>query len=150
MSAARDWKCVLWDLKDGSRVRTITLDGPIWSADLHPHDQYSPVFILSNTSLWFVASVLEKDPVLVDLHGTAAKRYILPTTLPTLSTTEEEGVEIKKPTEYTLVGVFDRSGQYIYSGTSRGHFNVIDAQTREVLSLKDQRLYGVSKVISSV
>jgi hypothetical protein len=93
---------------------------------------------------------LEKDPVLIDLHGTAAKRYILPTTLPTLSTTEEEGVEIKKPTEYTLVGVFDRSGQYIYSGTSRGHFNVIDAQTREVLSLKDQRLYGVSKVISSV
>src|SRR5271169_5539199 len=41
LSAARDWKCVLWDLKDGSRVRTTILDGPIWSADLHPHDQYS-------------------------------------------------------------------------------------------------------------
>ena len=41
LCAARDWKCVLWDLKDGSRVRTVTLDGPIWSADLHPDDQYN-------------------------------------------------------------------------------------------------------------
>jgi len=40
LSAARDWKCVLWDLKDGSRVRTVILDGPIWGADLHPNDQY--------------------------------------------------------------------------------------------------------------
>src|SRR5947207_1175936 len=40
LSAARDWKCVLWDLKDGSRLRTVILDGPIWGADLHPHDQY--------------------------------------------------------------------------------------------------------------
>lgn len=81
-------------------------------------------------SLRFVASVLETDPLLVDLHGTAPKRYILPTTLPTLSTGEED--EVKKPTEYTLVAVFDRSGRYIYTGTSRGHFNVIDAETREV------------------
>jgi len=40
LSAARDWKCVVWDLKDGTRLRTITLDGPIWSADFHPADQY--------------------------------------------------------------------------------------------------------------
>jgi COMPASS component SWD1 len=45
LSAARDWKCVLWDLKDGSRVRTIILDGPIWSADLHPHDQLLSTFV---------------------------------------------------------------------------------------------------------
>jgi COMPASS component SWD1 len=43
LSAARDWKCVLWDLKDGSRVRTVILDGPIWSADLNPLDQYYQV-----------------------------------------------------------------------------------------------------------
>jgi hypothetical protein len=78
-----------------------------------------------------VASVLETDPVLVDLHGTTSKRYVLPTTLPTLSTTEEDAAEVKK-TQYTLVAVFDRSGKYIYSGTSRGLFNVIDAHTREV------------------
>jgi COMPASS component SWD1 len=76
-----------------------------------------------------VASVLETDPLLVDLHGPTAKRFILPTTQPILSTTDEEK---QKATEYTLVGVFDRTGKYIYTGTSRGHFNVIDAETREV------------------
>jgi len=103
----------------------------------------APTFILMTStlhsspvltcSLQFVASVLETDPLLVDLHGTAPKRYILPTTLPTLSTGEDD--EVKKPTEYTLVAVFDRSGRYIYTGTSRGHFNVIDAETREVCIL---------------
>jgi hypothetical protein len=97
-------------------------------------------FILTTSTLYssplltgglrFVASVLETDPLLVDLHGTAPKRYVLPTTLPTLSTGADD--EVKKPTEYTLVAVFDRSGRYIYTGTSRGHFNVIDAETREV------------------
>jgi len=81
--------------------------------------------------LRFVASVLETDPVLVDMHGTSSKQYVLPTTLPTLSTAEEDVSEVKK-TQYTLVVVFDRSGKYIYSGTSRGFFNVIDADTREV------------------
>jgi hypothetical protein len=67
----------------------------------------------------------------VDLRGTTAKRYILPTTQPMLSTGEEDA-ESQKQTEYTLVGVFDRTGRYIYTGTSRGHFNVIDPETREV------------------
>ena len=40
LSAARDWKSVVWDLKDGTRLRTVTLDGPIWSADFDPNDQY--------------------------------------------------------------------------------------------------------------
>lgn len=75
---------------------------------------------------------METDPLLVDLHGTSAKRYVLPTLQPILSTAEQDD-ETQKPTEYTLVSVFDRSGKYIYSGTSRGHFNVIDAETREVL-----------------
>jgi COMPASS component SWD1 len=79
--------------------------------------------------------VFETDPLLVDLHGTAAKRYALPTTLPTLSTAENDSEQAKKTAEYTLVGVFDRTGKYIYTGTSKGHFNVIDAETREVFSL---------------
>ena len=85
-----------------------------------------------NLSLSFVASVFETDPVLVDLHGTAAQRFPLQTTQPILSTSTEGAVGKKKPTEYTLVAVFERSGKYIYTGTSRGHFNIIDADTKEV------------------
>ena len=91
------------------------------------------LFPVLTSCLRFVASVLETDPLLVDLHGTTTKRYTLPTTLPTLSTAEEDGTERKKSAEYTLVAVFDRSGKYIYTGTSRGHFNVIDAETKEVI-----------------
>ena len=101
-------------------------------------------------SLRFAASVLESDPVLVDLHGTTYKRHILPTTLPTLSTVEGDN-EVKKPVEYTLVAVFERSGKYIYTGTSRGSFNVIDAETLEVLSIHHLRLNRVvDQVLSSL
>jgi COMPASS component SWD1 len=139
----------LWDLKDGSRVRTVILGGPIWSADLHPKDQYAPWTHFSNGSLRFVASVLETDPVLVDLHGTSAKRHVLPTTLPTLSTTEDDAADITK-TQYTLVAVFDRSGKYIYSGTSRGFFNVIDADSCEVVPSKSSLTQLVGKIVSFV
>jgi len=102
---------------------------------------------LLKVSLRFVASVLETDPLLVDLHGTAPKRYILPTTLPTLSIGDED--KVQKPTEYTLVAVFDRSGRYIYTGTSRGHFNVIDAETREVsMPFTHQLIRQVGQIIS--
>jgi COMPASS component SWD1 len=116
-------------------MRTVTLDGPIWSADFDPNDQYCPAVtpVDRECSLRFVASVLESDPLLVDLHGTTPKQYILPTTLPTLSTSENDVPETKKPAELTLVAVFDRTGAYIYTGTSKGHFNVIDVETREVL-----------------
>jgi len=75
--------------------------------------------------------------VLVDWHGASAKRYPLQTTQPTLSTAAEGDIEAKRPAEYTLVAVFERkTGKYIYTGTSRGHFNIIDADTREVLLLR--------------
>ena len=69
---------------------------------------------------------------MVDWHGESAKRYILPTSFPILSKAEDDVRETKKQTEYTLVAVFERTGKYIYTGTSRGNFNVIDAENREV------------------
>ncbi|KAL6153521.1 chromatin binding protein [Exserohilum turcicum] len=40
LSAGQDWKCVLWDLKDGSRVRTVRFEAAIFIAELHPKNQY--------------------------------------------------------------------------------------------------------------
>ncbi|KAK1908105.1 hypothetical protein P3342_013425 [Pyrenophora teres f. teres] len=39
LSAGQDWKCVLWDLKDGSRVRTVRFEAAIFIAELHPKNQ---------------------------------------------------------------------------------------------------------------
>ena len=41
LSAGQDWKCVLWDLKDGSRVRTVRFESAIFIAELHPKNQYA-------------------------------------------------------------------------------------------------------------
>jgi len=39
LSAGQDWKCVLWDLKDGSRARTVRFEAAIFIAELHPKNQ---------------------------------------------------------------------------------------------------------------
>jgi COMPASS component SWD1 len=39
LSSSQDWKCVLWDLQDGSRLRTVRFGAPVYIAELHPFDQ---------------------------------------------------------------------------------------------------------------
>ena len=39
LSSSQDWKCVLWDLRDGSRVRTVRFEAPVYIAELHPYNQ---------------------------------------------------------------------------------------------------------------
>jgi COMPASS component SWD1 len=36
LSSSQDWKCVLWDLQDGSRLRTVRFEAPVYIAELHP------------------------------------------------------------------------------------------------------------------
>ena len=31
---------MLWDMKDGSRVRTVRFEAPVYIAELHPFNQY--------------------------------------------------------------------------------------------------------------
>lgn len=40
LSACQDWRAVLWDLQDGTRYREVRFRAPIYTADLHPYDQY--------------------------------------------------------------------------------------------------------------
>lgn len=40
LSSSQDWKCILWDLKDGSRIRTVRFEAPVYIAELHPYNQY--------------------------------------------------------------------------------------------------------------
>jgi hypothetical protein len=44
---------VLWDLKDGSRVRTVRFESAIFIAELHPRNQYGasePHMAVANTA----------------------------------------------------------------------------------------------------
>lgn len=38
LSSSQDWKCVLWELRDGSRVRTVRFEAPVYIAELHPYN----------------------------------------------------------------------------------------------------------------
>ena len=38
LSGGQDAKCILWDLKDGSRLRTVRFEAAIFVAELHPSD----------------------------------------------------------------------------------------------------------------
>jgi COMPASS component SWD1 len=40
LSACQGWKAILWDLKNGRRVREVRFRAPVFIAELHPHNQY--------------------------------------------------------------------------------------------------------------
>lgn len=39
LSSSQDWKCILWDLSDGTRVRIVRFEAPVYIAELHPYNQ---------------------------------------------------------------------------------------------------------------
>lgn len=39
LSSSQDWKCILWDLKDGRRLRTVKFEAPVYLAELHPNNK---------------------------------------------------------------------------------------------------------------
>ena len=41
LSSSQDWKCVLWDLQDGARLRTVRFEAPVYIAEMHPYNQYA-------------------------------------------------------------------------------------------------------------
>lgn len=72
LSAGRDWKCTVWDLGargttgswgvGGGKIKlVVNLEAPIWTAQFNPRNEEM-----------FVASVLDRDAVLVDFSEQAA------------------------------------------------------------------------------
>ncbi|KAF2812999.1 WD40 repeat-like protein [Mytilinidion resinicola] len=124
LSASQDWKCVLWDLKDGSRVRTVRLESPIFIAELHPKNH-----------LLFVAALFEEQPLLVDISSEIPQKLALPSAplrpqIERDNATEKQAAQDAKQT--STVTVFTPSGDYIISGTNKGWMNIIDTSTRQV------------------
>lgn len=123
LSAGLDWKVVLWDLQDGSRLRTVRFETAIFIAELHP----------KNHKL-FVAALSEDQPMLVDVEDEIPKKYQLssaPRRSQAEAMTEKQAAQDAKQT--TTVTVFTPSGDHIIAGTSKGWLNIIDTATREMV-----------------
>ncbi|KAJ5385574.1 hypothetical protein N7517_003485 [Penicillium concentricum] len=126
LTSSQDWKCILWDLKDGSRIRTVRFEAPVYIAELHPFNH-----------LLFVASLFEDQPVLVDVSSTKPIKRILPSApLRPQAPKDEEidpAVAAKQAAQdakhSTCVTIFTAFGNHIIAGTSKGWINIIETQT---------------------
>ncbi|RMZ04559.1 hypothetical protein D0864_02707 [Hortaea werneckii] len=122
LSSSIDWKVILWDLHDGSRVRTLSLGAPVYIAELHPGN-------------WMqcVAALYEYRPVLADLGSTPARQQALPN-LPKRAPHEMDANPEKADAKhFTTVAAFTPSGSHIITGTTKGWLSVISTATCETI-----------------
>jgi COMPASS component SWD1 len=116
---------VLWDLKDGSRVRTVRFEAPIFIAELHPRNH-----------LIFVVALFEEQPMLVDISTPDPIKRTLPSAPKRTQeerdkATEKQAAQDAKQT--TTVACFSASGDYIIAGTNKGWLNIISSETCQTL-----------------
>lgn len=138
-------------MKDGSRVRTVRFEAPVYIAELHPFNQYvtSPDSCLAQlryksrsrptdylNSWLFVASLFEDQPVLVDISSPKPVKRILPSAplRPQLNQEDVDPAVAKKQAAQdakhsTCVSIFTALGNHIIAGTSKGWINIIETQT---------------------
>ncbi|MCJ1421480.1 chromatin binding protein [Xylographa parallela] len=126
LSSSQDWNCVLWDLKDGSRVRTVRFEAPVYIAELHPYNQ----------SFLFVASLFEDQPMLVDISSTIPNKRQLPSAprrnqIDGEDITEKQAAQDAKHT--TCITIFTALGNHIIAGTSKGWLNIIETETCQTI-----------------
>ena len=121
LSSSIDWKIILWDLKDGSRVRVCNLGAPVYIAEIHPESW-----------LRCVAALYEYRPVLADLTDPQfPKQNALPN-LPRRAPHEQEN-EKADAKHFTTVAAFTPQGTHIITGTTKGWLNVISTETHETV-----------------
>ncbi|WPH04810.1 Hypothetical protein R9X50_00770700 [Acrodontium crateriforme] len=121
LSSSVDWKVILWDLNDGSRVRTVNLGAPVYIAELHPQNY-----------LWCVAALYEYRPVLADLTSTSVKQFGLPN-LPKRAPHEQEGAEKADAKHFATVAAFTPCGTHVITGTTKGWLSIISTVTHETV-----------------
>ncbi|KAK3674121.1 chromatin binding protein [Recurvomyces mirabilis] len=124
LSSSIDWKVILWDLQDGSRVRVVSLGAPVYIAELHPQNH-----------LQCVAALYEYRPVLADLTSpTKPIQHALPN-LPLRAPHEQDANPEKADAKhFTTVAAFTPSGSHIITGTTKGWLNIISTTTRQTIS----------------
>lgn len=122
LSSSIDWKVILWDLKDGSRVRVCNLGAPVYIAELHPQNW-----------LMCVAALYEFRPVLADFTDVKkTHQHALPN-LPKRAAHETEASEKADAKHFTTVAAFTPGGTHIITGTTKGWLNLISTETRETV-----------------
>ncbi|KAL9596672.1 MAG: hypothetical protein Q9219_005631 [cf. Caloplaca sp. 3 TL-2023] len=125
LSSALDWKCILWDLRDGTRLRTVRFEAPVYIAELHPTNH-----------LLFVAALHDDHPLLVDISSVVPRKSQLPSApkrLRPIGADLNEKQALQDAKQSTCVTIFTAQGDYIIAGTNRGWLNIIEVGTCEII-----------------
>ena len=119
LSSSIDWKVILWDLNDGSRLRVANLGAPVYIAELHPKDYMK-----------CVAALYEYRPVLADFQDAKKVRQTALPNLPKRAPHEvDAGTEKADAKHFTTVAAFTPAGSHVITGTTKGWLNIISTAT---------------------
>ncbi|KAL8656739.1 MAG: hypothetical protein Q9226_002573 [Calogaya cf. arnoldii] len=125
LSSSQDWKCILWDLQDGTKLRTVRFEAPVYIAELHPLNPFL-----------FVASLFEDQPLLVDISSCIPLKHQLSSVpkRPKLDRPElNEKQALQDAKQSTCVTIFTTQGDHIIAGTNKGWLNIIEVRSREIV-----------------
>ena len=133
---------MLWDLRDGSRVRTVRFEAPVYIAELHPYNQsvfnnnFPKPCANAQASLLFVASLFEDQPMLVDISSPIPVRRQIPSAPRRLQmdgdiVSEKQIAQDAK--QSTCVTIFTSLGNHIIAGTSKGWLNIIETESCQTI-----------------
>ncbi|EGV63556.1 chromatin binding protein [Yamadazyma tenuis] len=129
LTTAQDWHCKLWDLSlvnspnhDSAVIRSIIVDGPIWSASINPSNEFQ-----------FTASLFEDQAIFVDWSDPLPQNYRI-SRLESKPLEEHADSDANSSTKsVTLVTAFTHNGRYVFSGTNKGWINVFDTQSLQMV-----------------
>ncbi|ORX82313.1 WD40 repeat-like protein [Basidiobolus meristosporus CBS 931.73] len=117
LTGSEDGRCIYWDLLDTKILHDIDFGVPVLKACIHPR----------NDSLILVC-LFQKAPVLVDLS-----RDLEQVALPTSMEISDEQADSNNGVDYITEATFNRKGDKIFTGSSRGVLNIIDTATRKIV-----------------
>ncbi|KAL8765032.1 MAG: hypothetical protein Q9209_007758 [Squamulea sp. 1 TL-2023] len=125
LSSSQDWKCILWDLNDGTKLRTVRFEAPVYIAELHPTNPFL-----------FVASLFEDQPLLVDISNCIPLKHQLSSVpkRPKLDRADlNEKQALQDARQSTCVTVFTAQGDHIIAGTNKGWLNIIEVKSQDIV-----------------
>ncbi|CZR55085.1 related to COMPASS component SWD1 [Phialocephala subalpina] len=126
LTSSQDWKCNIWDLQDGSILRSVRFEAPIYIGELHPWNHFK-----------FVVALYDDQPLVVDATDREAIKMTLPSAPKRTRYDEDEPISDKQAAQdakqNTTVVVFTASGEHVLSGTNKGWLNIIEVATRTTL-----------------
>lgn len=132
--SSQDWCCILWDLKYANKVgvdknpamlRKVRFDSPVWLSSLHPRNPFI-----------FTASLFEDDPVHVELKDEPVVTKLKTEPLQQQETEKDDSEPKKRETKHmTLVTRFSPQGDFVFTGTSKGWLNIMNAEDLKTVHL---------------